>query len=198
MPAAPHVRIDPDQREDQARGKDRLPRPGHQQRQRKQPRDPWAHQHRHSAVVQPTVPLGAPPHRHCRDGQRREGEDDRRIERQELQRLEDERHTPCPDQHDGHVTAHEHHRDDPEGGDPAEPAVKIEAAGRDEDVLHQVDRHPAHEEEGVDVNPDRRREGRPARQILVRKPADDDNRHQHRGAKEEALVPSGRRDGSLS
>jgi hypothetical protein len=62
--------------------------------------------------------------------------------------------------------------------------------GRDENILQEVNRDPAHEEEGVEVDARRRREGRPTHQILKREAGDDRDRHQDRSAQEKAFVAS--------
>src|SRR6185369_4589731 len=98
-------------------------------------------------------------------------------EDQELQGPEEEWNVAEPNHSNGHEAAHDDHWDDPECSDPTEHAMQVHPARRHEDVLQEVDRDPAHEEEGMEVDSDRSSERRAAHRVLKRKSGDDRDRH---------------------
>ena len=145
-------------------------------------------QHRHSAEVQPAVPFGALPQKDCCGCQAGKGHHRQWVENEELERAEEEGHVGAPHHLDGDEAAHDDHRYHPGGRDPAEAAVQVHAIGRDKDVLEQIDRDPPHEEEGVQVDAERRAEGRAPHAVLQRKTGDDRDRHHDCAAQEKSFV----------
>jgi len=76
--------------------------------------------------------------------------------------------------------------------------MQVHPARRHEDVLQEVDRDPAHEEEGMEVDSDRSSERRAAHRVLKRKSGDDRDRHHDGRAKKEPFVACSRRNRLLS
>src|SRR3546814_12589922 len=68
-------------------------------------------------------------------------------------------HTPLTRQDDGRIDTHEHQQARPDRADPAQPPVLRPRAAGDQVRLEDVERRPAHEQPGMDMNVERRAKG---------------------------------------